>query len=200
LSEGKSLAYEVRPGVLLDLADTAKKYPDDQFFLIIDELNRANLPRVFGELLYAIEYRGPEHTFHLPYSGTENYLPDNISIIAAMNTADRSIALVDAAIRRRFRHVQFAPDPDVLKAWLTNNGLADMADHAAGRLVALNDQVELLLDSDRLIGHTYLMRDDLRKVGLDAVWEEDIEPVLREHLFNQREELPKLQDVFLAPQ
>lgn len=200
LSEGKSLAYEVRPGVLLDLADTAKKYPDDQFFLIIDELNRANLPRVFGELLYAIEYRGPEHTFHLPYSGTENYLPDNISIIAAMNTADRSIALVDAAIRRRFRHVQFAPDPDVLKAWLTNNGLADMADHAAGRLVALNDQVELLLDSDRLIGHTYLMRDDLRKVGLGAVWEEDIEPVLREHLFNQREELPKLQDVFLAPQ
>ncbi|MDQ6884557.1 MAG: AAA family ATPase [Candidatus Dormibacteraeota bacterium] len=198
VTEGSTLAYEIRKGIFLKLTDVAKQHLNDEFFLVIDELNRANLPRVFGELLYALEYRGPQHTFRLPYSGAEAYVPQNITFIATMNTADRSIALVDAAIRRRFHHVQFNPDPDVLKAWMSDNGLADMAAYATGRLVALNEQLIGLLDSERLIGHTYLMRKDLREVGLDAVWEEDVEPVLREHLFNQPEEVAKLRDVFLA--
>ena len=199
MTEGSDLAYEVRKGIFLALVEQAIEYPEDPFFLVVDEINRANLPRVFGELLYALEYRGAEHTFRLPYSGGESYVPRNITIIATMNTADRSIALVDAAIRRRFRHVEFAPDPAVLRAWLESHGLAAIAQHAVGRLVALNEQVGELLDPDRLIGHTYLMRDDLGDVGLEAVWEEDIEPVLREHLFTQREEIARLRDVFLEP-
>ena len=198
VTEGSDLAYEVREGIFMKLAERAREFPEDPFFLVVDEINRANLPRVFGELLYALEYRGPEHTFRLPYSGTEAYIPANITIIATMNTADRSIALVDAAIRRRFRHVEFAPDPDVLEAWLGAHNLAATAGHAAGRLVALNTELAQLLDPDRLIGHTYPMRDDLADAGLSAVWEEDIEPVLREHLFAQRGEIIKLRDVFLA--
>jgi AAA domain (dynein-related subfamily) len=199
VTEGSNLTYEVRKGIFMKLVDQAKEYPEDPFFLVVDELNRANLPRVLGELLYALEYRGPEHTFRLPYSAAETYIPSNITIIGTMNTADRSIALVDAAIRRRFRHVDFIPDPIVLKAWLGAHGLGAVADHAADRLVALNAQLGDLLDVDRLIGHTYLMRGDLGDVGLEAVWKEDIEPILREHLFNQPGEIVKLRDVFLAP-
>jgi AAA domain (dynein-related subfamily) len=198
VTEGSSLAYEVHKGIFMKLAEQAKNVPDELFFLVVDELNRANLPRVFGELLYALEYRGPQHLFRLPYSGAETYIPANIKLIGTMNTADRSIALVDAAIRRRFRHVDFAPDPGVLKAWLADNELVHVADHAAGRLAALNAALMELLDVDRLIGHTYLMREDLAERGLRAPWEEDIEPVLREHLFNQPEEIDRLREVFLA--
>jgi len=200
VTEGSDLAYEVRKGIFMRLAERAMEFPEDPFFLVVDEINRANLPRVFGELLYALEYRGPEHTFRLPYSGSEAYIPRNITLIATMNTADRSIALVDAAIRRRFRHVDFAPDPRVLKAWLESRNLGAIAEHAADRLVALNAQLGQVLDVDRLIGHTHLMRDDLGEAGLAATWEEDVEPVLREHLFSQHEEIDKLRGVFLAPE
>ena len=192
------LAYEVREGIFLTLVERAKEHPDDLFVLVVDEINRANLPRVLGELLYALEYRGPEHTFRLPYSGRETYVPDNIILIATMNSADRSIALVDAAARRRFRHVEFRPDLDVLRTWLEGNELGSLAEFAASRLQALNERLLELLDSDRLIGHTYLMRRDLGDVGLEAVWEEDIGPVLREHLYNQTSEIDELRTVFLA--
>lgn len=192
------LAYEVREGVFLTLVERAKEHPDQLFVLVIDEINRANLPRVLGELLYALEYRGPEHTFRLPYSGRETYVPENIILIATMNSADRSIALVDAAARRRFRHVTFQPDLDVLRVWMARNDLAELADLAVSRLGALNDRLLEVLDPDRLIGHTYLMRRDLSEVGLETVWEEDIGPVLREHLYNQPGEIDALRSVFLA--
>lgn len=198
VTEGSDLAYEVRRGIFMRLADRAKDYPEEPFFLIVDELNRANLPRVFGELLYALEYRGAEHPFRLPYSGAESYIPTNITLIATMNTADRSIALVDAAIRRRFRHVDFDPDPLVLGKWLADQGLAELVDDSVGRLEALNKPLLDRLDRDRLIGHTYLMQKDLADVGLAAVWNEDIEPILREHLFNQPDEIAKLRDIFLG--
>lgn len=197
VTEGSGLAYEVRPGIFMRLARRAIDNPEDQFFLVVDEINRANLPRVFGELLYALEYRGPEHTFRLPYSGAEEHIPENVTIIATMNTADRSIALVDAAVRRRFRHVDFEPNAEILKSWLDGNSLGDMAEEAAARLTALNEQLLPLIGADRLIGHTYLMRTDLSDVGLPAVWEEDIEPVLREHLYSQRGEIDALRAVFL---
>ena len=198
LSEGGGLAYEIRTGRFIRLCEQAKQYPDEQFFMLVDEINRANLPRVFGELLYGLEYRGPKNEFGLPYSQHDAYIPENLTLIATMNSADRSIALVDAAVRRRFRHVAFAPDGDVLRRWLDAKGLGSLADYAAGRLEALNAELAELVDAERLIGHTYLMRDDLGAVGLDTVWEEDIEPVLREHLFGHAEDVTRLRGVFLA--
>jgi 5-methylcytosine-specific restriction endonuclease McrBC GTP-binding regulatory subunit McrB len=200
VTEGRGLAYEVREGLFLRLAGLAREHREDRFFLVIDELNRANLPRVFGELLYALEYRGPEHTFRLPYSEGEAYIPANITIVATMNTADRSIALVDAAIRRRFRHVDFRPEPALLRSWLQAHDLGTIAEHAADRLIALNKALQELVTADCLIGHTYLMRPDLGEVGLKGVWEEDVEPVLREHLFRQPDEIVKLREIFLTLQ
>ncbi len=199
VTEGSNLAYEVRRGIFLKLTDLAKEHEKEDFFLVIDELNRANVPRVFGELLYAMEYRGPQHPFRLPYSGGEAYVPTNLKFIATMNSADRSIALVDAALRRRFRHVAFAPDIDVLEAWLQDHDLSDLAPKVTDRLASLNERLGELLDPDRLIGHTYLMRSDLREAGLESVWEEDIGPILREHLFGQPDELNKLHEHFVAP-
>jgi 5-methylcytosine-specific restriction enzyme B len=198
VTDDASLAYEVREGIFLALVERAKERPTALFVLVVDEINRANLPRVLGELLYALEYRGPEHPFRLPYSGREAYVPDNILLLATMNSADRSIALVDAAARRRFRHVDFRPDQDVLRRWLDANGQAALAELAVSRLQALNKQLLESLDPDRLIGHTYLMREDLSDVGLEAVWEEDIGPVLREHLYNQPAEVETLRSVFLS--
>jgi 5-methylcytosine-specific restriction protein B len=189
------LGYEVRKGVLRRLVDQAREFPEERFFLVIDEMNRANLPRVFGELLFGLEYRGPGNPIDLPYS--EEYIPDNFWVIGTMNTADRSIALVDAALRRRFTHVQFVPDFKALERWLKAHGLGDLAEDAVRRLEALNAELEELLDSDRLIGHTYLMREDLAQVGFETIWAEDLEPVLREHLFSRPEELQRLRGTFL---
>lgn len=192
------LAYDVRDGAFMSLAKQAREYPEERFFLIVDEINRANLPRVFGELLYALENRGPTHPFRLPYSQTDAYIPENVVLIATMNSADRSIALVDAAIRRRFCHVDFPPDTGVLVSWLRAHGQSKIADEAARRLDALNKALSELLDADRLIGHTYLMKEHLDAVGFATIWTEEIHPVLREHLYNRTDEIEKLKATFVG--
>lgn len=197
-ADAASLTYELRRGIFLELVERAREYPDETFVLVIDEMNRANLPRALGELLYALEYRGPENPFQLPYSGREEYVPRNIVLIGTMNSADRSIALVDAAIRRRFRHVWFEPDPQVLRRWLVTQGRSEIADLAAERLERLNARLLEWLGPDRLVGHTYLMREDLTEESLAAVWEEDIEPILREHLYNRRDALDEARGIFLG--
>jgi 5-methylcytosine-specific restriction endonuclease McrBC GTP-binding regulatory subunit McrB len=114
-----------------------------------------------------------------------------------MNTADRSIALMDAALRRRFRQLSFAPDYELLHGWLADHVDEATAVDAESRLKALNDALVDLLDQDRLIGHSYLMKDDLADVGFETVWEEELEPVIREHLFNRPDEVDHLRGVFL---
>lgn len=193
------LSYEVRKGVLRRLVDDARKSPGQRFFLIIDEINRANLPRVFGELLFGLEYRGPGNPIELPYSEEESfYIPEGLSLIGTMNTADRSIALMDAALRRRFRHVEFEPDLEVLRRYWEGRGNAALADSAPARLKALNDELVAILDRDRLIGHSYLMKPELPDIGFEAVWVEELEPVLREHLFARIEDVDQLKKVFLS--
>jgi MoxR-like ATPase len=198
LSGEDTLGYEVRKGILRRLIDQAREFPEERFFLIVDEMNRANLPRVFGELLLGLEYRGPEYPIDLPYSEEVFYIPHNFWLIGTMNTADRSIASVDAALRRRFTHIEFAPDTRVLKRWLEARGLGSLAQDAVRRLDTLNAELEELLDSDRLVGHSYLMRTDLADVGFQTVWLEGLAPVLREHLFSRPEELARLRTTFLG--
>jgi len=156
------------------------------YVLIIDELNRANLAKVFGELYFLLEYR--EETVRLQYRPGEPFsLPDNLFIIGTMNTADRSIALVDAAVRRRFpfyeMHPQRAPVKGVLAEFARRKKLTD-------------DRVELLEElnltmgqrgHDLHIGPSYLMRDGLDEPGaLDLVWRYDILPLLHEHFYGSK--------------
>jgi len=174
------------------MAAAALAAPGEPFVLIIDEMNRANLAKVFGELYFLLEYR--DQSIRLQYRPTDAFrLPPNLFLIGTMNTADRSIALVDAAIRRRFAFVELHPDTepvrDLLGDFLTANHRA--AEPLVGLLRALNAQIEEA-DRDLRIGPTYLMRSDVaRPGGLERVWRYDLLPLLEEHYYGRytREEI-----------
>ena len=112
LTDGQP-GFELRSGPLLDMAQQARYKLDARHFLVIDEINRGNLAKVLGELYFLLEYRNEE--MRLQYSDEPFSLPDNLYVIGTMNTADRSIALVDLALRRRFHFVEFHPDDPPMK-------------------------------------------------------------------------------------
>jgi 5-methylcytosine-specific restriction enzyme B len=153
---------------------------------------------VLGELLFALEYRGPDNLVELPYSGEQVYVPENLWVIGTMNTADRSVALMDAALRRRFKEFRLPVDPDALRRWHAERGDEAGGIEAAARLERLNALVIDLLDEDRAIGHAFLMRTDLAEIGYETVWHEDLDPVLRDHLLGRTDELDELRQAFLA--
>src|SRR5207253_1247307 len=135
---------------------------DHHYVLIIDEINRAPLARVFGELLYALEYRGPQGAVELSVSAGVGqraqlfYVPENLLILGTMNSADRSLALVDYALRRRFRFVELEPDPLVLDRWLREHGNSAACRRVVLDLLAeVNKRLSESLDSDHRLGHSY---------------------------------------------
>ncbi len=180
---GGQVGFSLTPGPLRSLVDKAKDNPDAVYVLIIDEINRGNLAKVFGELYFLLEYR--DSAIDLLYSAdnTEPFsLPKNILIIGTMNTADRSIALVDAAMRRRFAflplHPSESPTNGILRKWLNaTNHPSDVAE----LLEELNSRIE---DSDFKIGPSYFMRPAVHEAGnkgLERVWRTAILPLLEEH-------------------
>ncbi|GAA3120025.1 AAA family ATPase [Planomonospora alba] len=181
------LAFELRPGPFRQLVEAARLHPSDPYILIIDEINRANLAKVFGELYFLLEYR--DDTISLLYSAESDFmLPPNVFVIGTMNTTDRSIALVDAAMRRRFRFVELHPARPPVKGllgrWLADRREKDeLAVHnldAPEVLDELNSRIE---DHDLAIGPSYLMKPVIyrREDGLQTVWETSILPLLAEY-------------------
>lgn len=180
--ESGNVTFKLRRGPLLDLAKAAEK-GTNTCVLVIDEINRGNLAKIFGELYFLLEYRG--HTIKLQY-GKEFKLPENLVIIGTMNTADRSIALVDAALRRRFHFVPFFPDrwpiKGLLRRWLKANvpkmeSVADLVDRVNG----------MLDDRDFQIGPAYFIKKDLDQRWLDRIWRYSVIPYLEEHFFDEPE-------------
>lgn len=181
------LAFELRPGPFRQLVEAARLHPTDPYILIIDEINRANLAKVFGELYFLLEYR--DDAIGLLYSAEADFtLPPNVFVIGTMNTTDRSIALVDAAMRRRFRFIELhpglAPVQGLLGRWLAELRKSDeLAVHnldAPEVLDALNTRIE---DHDLAVGPSYLMKPGIyrREDGLAVVWDTAILPLLAEH-------------------
>src|SRR5262249_3126409 len=117
------VTYPVEDGLLCEFAAEAARRPAEPHVLLIDEINRGNLPRIFGELLYLLEYR--DQSVGLPYSRRGFRLPSNLYLIGTMNAADRSVALIDQALKRRFSFLDMPPDPAVLAAWLRDHPPAD---------------------------------------------------------------------------
>ncbi|MBE1462930.1 McrB family protein [Kibdelosporangium phytohabitans] len=180
---GETYTLAVQDGPLRLLAEAAANDPGRPYVLIIDEINRANLSKVFGELYFLLEYR--EEAIELQYSpGKQFRLPANIFIIGTMNTADRSIALVDAAMRRRFAFVELHPDhppvDQLLTRWVAKHGKTD---GRAELLTKLNNAIGD--DREFKIGPSYLMKPDADH-GLDLVWEYSILPLLEEHYYDLR--------------
>ncbi len=183
-----TLTFTLRAGPFRDFAEVAADNPSIAYILIIDEINRANLAKVFGELYFLLEYR--DESISLQYSPDKEFtLPQNLFLIGTMNTADRSIARIDTAMRRRFAFVELDPRiPPVeglLRRWLEEHHLPV---DAALILDELNSRINDA-DADAAIGPSYLMdkriyqRDD----GLDRVWQYSIMPLLEDLFYGQRD-------------
>jgi len=154
-------------------------------FLIIDEMNRADLARVFGEMYFLLEYR--DRTVLPQYSPDTSFrLPRNLFIIGTMNTADRSIAMVDAAIRRRFSFIELHPDEAPVSGLLRRQlESAGKPTEAAELLDALNAEIDEA-DRDLRIGPSYLMRPEAETdEGLQKIWQLDLLPLLDEHYYGR---------------
>lgn len=150
--------------------------------LLIDEINRSNISRVFGELMYLLEYRNEEISLA---GGGPFKIPKNIRIIGTMNTADRSIALVDHALRRRFAFIPLQPNIDILREYHGKIGFNSKG--LIGVLDRLNRDIN---DPHYLVGTSFFLREDIACV-LSDIWEMEIEPYLEEYFFDQPETVDK---------
>lgn len=174
-----TVAFALRPGPLKLLARQAAAHPDRTYVLVIDEINRANLAAVFGELYFLLEYR--DHGVRLQYSPDEEFrLPANLYLIGTMNTADRSIAHVDAAMRRRFAWQGLFPGEspleEMLRGWLATHGVPE------DRADLLNELNARIGDRDIAVGPSYLMTHKAAtEAGLARVWKHHIMPLLADY-------------------
>jgi MoxR-like ATPase len=179
--------FTLRPGPLKKAALRARDQPDTTHFLIIDEINRGNLAKVFGELYFLLEYRNQE--IQLLYSDEKLRLPPNLWIIGTMNTADRSIAIVDGALRRRFHFVELTPHKPpidgLLRRWLQEKNpdllwTADVLDRANA----------LLADRQVAIGPSHFMDPKVvDEEWVALVWEHSVLPYVAEQLVGEEHRL-----------
>lgn len=185
------VTYEVTPGPLMLAAEAARAEPDARHVLVVDEINRANLAKVLGELLFLLEYR--DEAAQLMYRPKEAFtLPDNLLIIATMNTADRSVALVDAAMRRRFHFVPFFPHDGAMRGllgrWLRAKGGRISI---ARFLDAVNVELRAHLGEHLLIGPSHFMKTDLSDPALRRIWTYNVFPLIEEQLWGQQGEVER---------
>ena len=206
----KETGFERRDGVFVRFCNKAKADQESRYVFIIDEINRGNLSKVFGELLMLIEkdYRGSKHSVTLTYSSKDDeqfYVPENVFILGMMNTADRSLALVDYALRRRFAFERLNPmfGQATFKAFLENGGTDPaLVTVLSERLMELNTAIS---DDQNLgpgfgIGHSYFCRPGAPLTAenyFDAVRNE-ILPLLEEYWVDDRDRLEKWRDKLLA--
>jgi len=191
LTDAGQVTYVRQAGPLMLIAEEAAKHPERTYVLIVDEINRANLPKVFGELLLLLEYRDiPVRTLYRP---SEPFtLPANLRIIGTMNTADRSVALIDAAMRRRFHFIPFFPHEgemkDLLRKWLgageSGKGRTGVADF----LDAVNRELMKLVGEHLLIGPSHFMKADLSEQALERIWTYNVFPLIEEQLWGNHQE------------
>ncbi len=167
--------YEVQNKILAEMAENAIDNPKEDYVLIIDEINRANLSSVLGELIYALEYRGEvvESMYEYMYEykrSREIILPENLYIIGTMNTADRSVGHIDYAIRRRFAFVDVDTEESVIRdnAKPLFNKVKDLF-----KKYLNEEEFEL---NDVMIGHSYFL-----KKNLELALEYEIKPILQEY-------------------
>lgn len=175
-TESGNVSYRIENKTLADFAKKAIDNPNGNYVLIIDEINRANLPSVLGELIYALEYRNKPVTSMYEYDGErEITLPKNLFIIGTMNTADRSVGHIDYAIKRRFAFVDVLPDENVIEY---------------EKAKALFKKVQNLFSTDFLspdfkakdvmLGHSYFLAEDENELKMKLDFE--IKPILWEYL------------------
>lgn len=197
-TDEKSIRYRVENGVFKQLCEDATNDTGNQYALVIDEINRGNISKIFGELITLIEpskrFGGAEYvSVTLPYSGRPFSVPTNLDIYGSMNTADRSLALLDTALRRRFNFVAFYPDASTLEKIRVRDDNGDTGINLAAMLEKINQRIEALYDRDHTIGHGYFLAecqgDTLQFSNLQKIFKEKIIPLLEEYFFEDNSKI-----------
>ncbi len=198
-----SVTYNIQKGVFKDICLRANNDPENNYVIVIDEINRGNISKIFGELITLIEpdkriIPNGEYSFEntevlenqllvtLPYSQKKFGVPSNLYIIGTMNTSDRSIASIDIALRRRFKFKEIMPIVDLV---------ADFGCNFKDCFELLNKRISVLLDRDHQIGHSYFINDKHQNDGINElknIWFDSILPLLNEYFYGDWEKLQAL--------
>ena len=212
--ESSSISYEYNKGVFKEICQQANSDPDNNYLLIIDEINRGNISKIFGELITLIESdkrvipngerifentktQNEELVVTLPYTKSKFGVPSNLYILGTMNTSDRSIASIDIALRRRFKFKEMMPD---------SNLVADFGIGFNTIFDDLNNKIKLLLDRDHQIGHSYFINTKYNNNNgnnnvetLKEIWFSEILPLLNEYFYCDWEKLKLIVPGFIRP-
>ena len=178
---GNGFEFTAVPGIIRQITKDAEG--GSAQVLIIDEINRANIPRVLGELMYLLEYR--EKSINLQYGGNFK-LPENLYIIGTMNNSDRSVRTIDLALRRRFDFFELKPDIAVLKKFYSTKS-NELGDELWNGLENLNRKIESDLGERHLcVGHSYLLRNKgMTRKALRKIWNQQIFPLIEDYFYDQ---------------
>ena len=206
------IKYIGQKGIFKNICDRAKNDKDNKYVLLIDEINRGNISKIFGELITLIEEDKRKKVYEdgkeyntlevtLPYSHEPFYVPNNLYIIGTMNTADRSIASVDIALRRRFRFIEMMPKPDLLKINdrelinVVKDGKKQYEINLKKLLETLNNRISYILDEDHQIGQSYFLKllqrkgEAISEYELKDVFKYEILPLLNEYFYGDWEKI-----------
>lgn len=190
--EGGDVKYTIEPGVFKRISLRAAKDINNNYAIFIDEINRGNIAGIFGELITLIEQdkrKGNENEIStiLPYSKESFSVPSNLYIIGTMNTADRSIEALDTALRRRFSFIEVSPDPSLF----AEKDFSDDDLNFTKLLISINQRIEILLDRDHIIGHSYFLsvKKETRLNDLQDIFKYKIIPLFEEYFYGDRSKI-----------
>ncbi|MCL2078733.1 MAG: AAA family ATPase [Oscillospiraceae bacterium] len=191
-------SFELKQGVFYNFCVKAQKDIESKYFFIIDEINRGNLSKVMGELMLLLEHdkRGEEFAMKLTYSSELFYVPQNVFIIGMMNTADRSLAMIDYALRRRFSFIPVEPIFDNLQFVADFKNNYPEAEAIIEKIKKLNSFISENLDSGHQIGHSYFCsKSPFSTKDIDGIIKYEIEELLNEYFFDDKDNLEKAKDL-----
>lgn len=187
---GVDIGYKIVDGAFKSFCDKARLNKDKPFVFVIDEINRGNVSKIFGELITLMEDTKRERmkesiSVVLPYSGKSFSVPSNVYIIGTMNTADRSIALIDTALRRRFQFIEMMPDVSVLEN-IDIEGL-----NVAEMLEKINERITFLYDREHTIGHAFFTKLAKEKTvdTLHSIFKKSVIPLLQEYFYEDYQKI-----------
>jgi 5-methylcytosine-specific restriction protein B len=205
--------FGLQDAIFYRFCKRAEDDPDRDYVFIIDEINRGNLGQIFGELLMLIESdkRGPDFAVPLVYQRNNEqrfFVPANVHLIGLMNLADRSLAIVDYALRRRFAFMTLTPQysSSIFRKWLLDRQMKpDLVDLVASRMIGLNQEItdDPLLGENYQVGHSFFCPKGEDFSGLDRGWYEgiirtEIVPLLKEYWFDNAKRVEQAREGLLA--
>ncbi|MBQ9594786.1 MAG: AAA family ATPase, partial [Synergistaceae bacterium] len=178
-------------------AENALAHPEENYVIIIDEINRGNISKIFGELITLIEdtkRAGAAEAMEavLPYSGEPFSVPQNVYILGTMNTADRSIAMIDTALRRRFEFAEMMPDSRILESIGAGKIVLGVEELNVARMLdIINTRIEYMFDREHTIGHAFFTKlaDNPSVETLAAIFEKNVIPLLQEYFYEDYEKI-----------